>query len=111
MVRDIFSLGEDACLTWEYPSRDDQRQWIPRWGMNNLTASSAFVPLGPRTTSAIPAPPGSRCLPGRRPRFQAAWAFLAGEVGSQEPIPPRVLVVPLEDQIIHPVTVRLLRGR
>jgi membrane-bound serine protease (ClpP class) len=35
-------------------------------------------------------------------------AFLTGEVSSQEPIPPRVLVVLLEDQIIHPVTVRFV---
>src|ERR1019366_5578873 len=35
-------------------------------------------------------------------------AFLAGEVGSQELIPPRVLVVLLDDQIIHPVTVRFV---
>ena len=35
-------------------------------------------------------------------------AFLAGEVGSQEPIPPRVLIVLLDDQIIHPVTVRFV---
>ena len=37
-----------------------------------------------------------------------ALAFLSAEVHSQEPNPPRVLVVRLEDQIIHPVTARFV---
>ena len=35
-------------------------------------------------------------------------ALLTAEARGQEPIPPRVLVVALEDQVIHPVTERFL---
>jgi len=50
-------------------------------------------------------------IPGLCKRLALALipiALMPAGVRSQEPMPPRVVIVPLEDQIIHPVTQRFL---